>query len=83
MSADALLAERAATHGDADAVGELYAALTRAWRTYATNSPGPLQYPVDMIFVKLARIGCGDMTHEDHYADLEGYSTLARRMVAK
>ena len=83
----ALLAERAATHGDAAATARCYAELQAAFWSNIPVRPERdtdwLRYPVDMIFVKLARIACGDATCEDHWRDIAGYAEMARRMVAK
>jgi hypothetical protein len=60
-----LLAEREQTHG---------AALDNA---LAYSPENPLQYPLDMIRVKLARLQSGDRRHKDHWADIEGYARMA------
>jgi hypothetical protein len=82
MSAAALLAERAATHGDADVTAITYARLKAAVGVHP-GGESLLDYPLDMILVKLARIACGDAACEDHWADIAGYAEMARRMVAK
>ena len=60
-----LLAEREQTHGNA---------LDNA---LAYSPENPLQYPLDMIRVKLARLKSGDRRHKDHWADIEGYARMA------
>lgn len=60
-----LLNERQKTHGNA---------LDNA---LAYSPENPLQYPFDMIRVKMARLTTGDKRFKDHWADIEGYARMA------
>jgi len=80
MDTPALLNERGTTHGrfeDNARHGQMLRSLFRTsphWREMSDVQREAL----DMIACKLSRILSGQATHDDHWADLAGYATLAR-----
>lgn len=75
---DAILSERAGTHGEYAYQAELCRRLKNELHTHVgwkyLNSMQ--QESLDMIMHKVSRIMCGDPNFEDHWRDCEGYSKL-------
>ena len=79
MNTEEILNEREKTHGDYTAVSELTQELKDAAYIFGKNTLGASQKTaLDMIFLKIARIMCGDPNHADHWDDIAGYAMLGR-----
>lgn len=83
-----ILDERTPTHGpwplQSRVAEDLQGALR--WPIERHNKaviPAGVLQALDLISVKLSRIVCGDFTHADHWDDIAGYATLARRVVTE
>ena len=92
MSTEALLAERAKTHGDYSIHARTTQALKRVLRTNAKyvesiHEPGTLsdehREALDMILHKIGRILAGDANFQDHWDDIAGYAKLASNACVK
>lgn len=85
MSAvEEILAERQTTHGsfaDNARVAQALRALYRAQPGWAALTEIQRE-ALDMIAGKISRIMSGQGSFEDHWIDLAGYSTLARKEAA-
>jgi hypothetical protein len=81
---DALLQERAKTHGDFTRHAEITQKLKLV---FFDNKEPTLTYAqceaVDMIFHKLGRIGAGDPNFRDHWDDIAGYARLVAERCPK
>ncbi|TWO22598.1 hypothetical protein YZ82_01400 [Campylobacter hyointestinalis] len=82
-----VLAERRKTHGDYPRVALLHFLLQDTFDTASTNEKSTY-YPyqiiaINMIFHKLARIGCGNSCEIDHWRDIAGYATLVVKELEK
>lgn len=81
---DALLAERAKTHGD---FGE-HASITQQLKTrmFATSNWADLsciqKEALEMIAHKIGRILAGDPNERDHWDDIAGYARLVSQRLA-
>jgi hypothetical protein len=81
MNTTDLLTERHATHGSFASNAHYGQTLRALFRT----SPGWERMPdehreaLDMVACKLSRILSGNSMEQDHWADLAGYSELARK----
>lgn len=73
-----ILDERSNTHGDFRDVAIVYSELQDAIYGIAILERKYVA-AIDMICMKLARIACGDPSHEDHWIDIGGYAELGRR----
>tara|TARA_R100000963_G_C4550066_1_gene43401 strand:- start:191 stop:472 length:282 start_codon:yes stop_codon:yes gene_type:complete len=75
---EALLTERAKTHGDAkdtfSLAGDLIAVILRHKKSEVIE---PHEFAVINIVHKLSRICCGAY-HEDHWNDINGYAKLGK-----
>jgi len=75
---EAVVDEREATHGDFKHTAELSQSLKMVmhsainWPTMAATQKDA----IEMMLVKLARIGSGDATCADHWIDIAGYANL-------
>ncbi len=77
-----ILIERAKTHGNVDNVGLVYRLLHKALyvgRNGNDDYSSVQELVLDSIFIKLARISCGDPNFKDHWLDIAGYATLVVR----
>jgi hypothetical protein len=80
---DALLRERARTHGDFSVVATVaqqlkdVARLTPGWR----NLNDLQREALDMEFTKIARVLAGDPNSQDHWDDMAGYARLISKML--
>ena len=74
-----ILNEREKTHGNIDEVGRVYRLLKKSFYNgeHTGDDFSSIQVLVlDSIFMKLARISCGDPIFLDHWLDIAGYATL-------
>ena len=81
-----ILNEREKTHGDINEGAPVYRLLKRAFYTGKNNIDdfSSIQEQVlDAIFMKIARISCGDPNFIDHWQDIVGYATLAVKELEK
>lgn len=77
---EAIIADRQNTHGDYAKMAETTCRFIEASIDARPEGYPPAQLiAINMIFVKLARIICGDLNHRDHWDDIAGYATLASR----
>lgn len=82
-----ILTERRKTHGDYPRVALLHYSLQDTFNTISTNEKHSY-YPyqtiaINMLFHKLARIGCGNVHEIDHWKDIAGYATLVVKELEK
>jgi hypothetical protein len=80
VSADAVLTERATTHGrflDNARNGQGLRDLFRQSPHWAEMDP-VCREALDMMACKISRILSGQATFADHWLDIEGYARLAR-----
>ena len=79
-SIDAILNERAKTHGDFKNQAFLSQLLKR---NFSLNRKSNLietqKEAIDMILHKIARIGAGNPNEVDHWRDIAGYATLVAK----
>lgn len=81
MTTDTLLQQRGSTHGrfaDNAHYGQILRSLFRSSSNWE-QMPAEHREALDMAACKLSRILSGQFMHEDNWADLSGYSELARR----
>lgn len=81
--AAALVAERTGTHGKFTEVGAVCQAVKdefRRQRSWSQMTPMQREF-VDMVVHKLARMTCGDPTHEDHVKDIGGYAEVTLKFM--
>jgi hypothetical protein len=78
MSADALIEERAKTHGMFADNSRIFSDLIAACSL--ENFDPKEQYAVAAIYLKLARLASGQMARE-HWEDIEGYARLMVRII--
>ena len=75
-----ILNEREKTHGNVDNVGLVYRLLHKALYVGKNGNDdysSVQELVLDAIFMKIARISCGDANFKDHWIDIVGYATLA------
>lgn len=81
-----ILAERGANYGDYSAQAELSQKLKElvisAIVTRGINLEPYMAESLELICMKLSRIGMGDPFHEDSWRDIAGYATLSAERVA-
>jgi hypothetical protein len=73
-----ILAEREKTHGEFARVADCYVAFKAVAIDHGQELEPMQSCALDMIFMKLARVLCGDPYFPDHFDDIEGYARLAR-----
>ena len=73
---DALLTERAKTHGSFTEVAWTAQTIKNQLASMFDDMSPPQHEALDMIASKLARIACGDAHHRDHWDDIAGYARL-------
>ena len=80
-----LLAKRQKTHGAMGDNMSCIAELWNVWVNYGSAGEAFTSYDaaVMMALAKIARLACGDRTHQDHYDDIKGYTEIARIMSAR
>lgn len=78
---DAVLSERATTHGSYKDNAMHAQVLRNIWRSSAHWAAMPVEHreSLDMIACKLSRILSGQSSFEDHWIDISGYAELARK----
>lgn len=83
MTVEHTLSERAKTSGEYSDVCrkavdiQILMSKTRNWSRMTPDQIIAIQ----MIALKLARIGCGDQNHADAWHDIAGYAILAERSI--
>lgn len=85
MQTTELLTERGTTHGSFDDNAHFGQALRALFRTSRNWDDMPERHreALDHIAGKLSRILSGQSQFDDHWADIEGYSQLARKSCLK
>ena len=81
---DKILEERGRQNGDYGLQCEIEQAIKEA--VYSTGRSDLTPYmksSIDMMAHKLARIATGDIWHEDHWLDIQGYAKLTSDRVKK
>lgn len=80
MNTAELVRQRQGTHGDFSATAEHAQRIKAELRTLPNwrGLTARQREALEMIAVKLARIGCGDVNERDHWDDIAGYALLAR-----
>lgn len=75
---DKILEERGRTNGDYGLQSEIEQEIKRAIYSSGRDDFTPyMRSSIDQIAHKLARIATGDIWHEDHWADIQGYAKLS------
>lgn len=78
--AEALVAERGKTHGDWEKQAKLARELKDTFRHLHTSDMSEMQYEaLEMILVKISRIGTGNASEPDHWDDIAGYALLGKQ----
>ena len=88
MGIEEILNSRSKSHGEFCEVAKLHTQLIECFKTYSINSwetdyVEAQMVALDMIFHKLARIGCGNNREIDHWRDIAGYATLVENELEK
>lgn len=79
MKTEEILNEREKTHGDFKRLCELVGKLRELSLVYRREGQSATQQiALEMIYLKLARIICGDPNHVDHWDDIAGYAMLGK-----
>ena len=79
MKTEEILNEREKTHGDFKRLCELVGKLRELSLIYRREGQSATQQiALEMIYLKLARIICGDPNHADHWDDIAGYAMLGK-----
>ena len=78
-----ILKEREKTHGEFQFVAALTRSLKEATQVYRSEMPAVHEEALDMIFVKIARVICGDHNEPDHWRDIIGYAQLVLNSLTK
>lgn len=79
MKTEDILSEREKTHGDFGRVAALVGKLRELNLIYRREGlSAAQQMALEMIFLKIARIVCGDPNHADHWDDIAGYAMLGK-----
>jgi hypothetical protein len=75
---EALLQQRAKTHGDYTKTARISVALKETIRGEwpSENPPDYVLESLDLICTKIARILSGDPSHREHWDDIAGYAKL-------
>lgn len=87
MKTEEILNDREKTHGNYDNVAmmtqefDAVFGVSQSMQLDKTSSPQKLA--IRMIFLKLARIMCGDPTYADHWDDIAGYAMLGKGISSK
>lgn len=78
MSQEELLKEREKTHGAFKAVAKLQVELINAFNenTLGVDFSNEQTVALNLIFLKIARIGIGNAKEIDHWRDIAGYAEL-------
>ncbi len=80
------LATRVKTHGPFDMYADCAQALKKAFKSHKhvnIKLTDVQQEALDMIFGKIARIATGDPNCKDHWHDIAGYASLAKKHTYK
>lgn len=80
---DALIDERATTHGDFARASVMVQAVKGLFRQAPNwhEMPPAFQEALDMMASKMGRVLYGDPEFEDHWADIAGYAQLVTKML--
>lgn len=79
MKTEEILSEREKTHGDFNKLCELVGKFRELSLVYRREGHSATQQiALEMIYIKLARIICGDPNHVDHWDDIAGYAMLGK-----
>ena len=77
MKTEEILNEREKTHGDFEKLCDLVGKFRELSLIYRREGQSATQQiALEMIYIKLARIICGDPNHADHWDDIAGYAML-------
>lgn len=78
MSITEILKQRGEQNGDYSLQSDIEQEIkTAIYSTARTDMSPYMKSSIDQIAHKLARIATGDIWHEDHWRDIEGYARLS------
>jgi hypothetical protein len=84
MTVEAIIQERATTHGEYATMAALAQDIKYIMRRGRFTYLKPAhQESLDLIATKIARILCGDPDYRDSWNDIQGYAALAERAISK
>jgi len=79
VSIQKLLSERGKRYGEFWEVAVAYDSLRESINV--DHLPSTHRVAIDMIFLKVARIICGDYNYKDNWDDIAGYATLVSNIL--
>lgn len=80
-----IIKERGAVHGDINdnsVSSQTFKIAAREMTNWRQGKLSPVQREcIDMILLKIGRIGSGDPDYRDHWDDIAGYASLAANQI--